>query len=197
MKNPWWILGPATLMSISVLAGPDTIIRQRAKELSNQNNVRQGVAAPAPPPAPATPTPQPTAAATINSSQPAGLGRLPSDLAAIKINTPVPVVQNQLLTQDIMAIAGANKVSSSTAAKLAHSISEALSTKALSASDRTRLVQDLNAALGNPNMPQVQTQAVLADIQAIFQSIGITRNSAVGIVDNLKAVTAEVQKAGK
>ena len=32
------------LFAGGVFAGPETIIRERAKELANQNNVRQGVA---------------------------------------------------------------------------------------------------------------------------------------------------------
>ena len=177
-----------------VLAGPETIIRERAKELSNQNNVRQGVASPAQPVQSAQPASTPGVSAA-SAWQAAGAGRLPADLAAIKLNTPVPVTQNQLITQDIMAIAGVTKVSSTTAAKLAHSLSETLASKSLAPAERSRLVQDLNAVLGNPNLPSAQMQAVLADIQAIFQANGLTRNAAVEVVNNVKAVTAEAQKA--
>lgn len=187
MKTTISLLGVGAILAGSLFAGPETIIRQRAKELSNQNNVRQGVASPATSAQPA-PAPSPV------SGQAAGVGRLPTDLAAIRLNAPVPLVQNQLITQDLMAIAGVTKVSSATAAKLARGMSEALSTKTFSPADRARLVQDLNAALGTPNLPPLQMQAVLADIQAIFQSNGLPRTSAVAIVDSVKAMSAEVLK---
>jgi hypothetical protein len=174
--------------------GTETIIRERAKELRNQNNVRQGVASPAQgvQPAPTTPT---STTAAANAWQAAGVHRLPADLAAVKLNSPVPLTQNQLITQDLMVMAGVTKVSSATAAKLAHSLADALASKPLSSTDRSRLVQDLNAALGTPNMPSQRMQEVLADIQAVFQANGLSRSVAVQIIDNVKAVTAEVQKA--
>src|SRR5713226_3042053 len=45
-------------------AGSEAIIKQRAKELSNQNNVRQGVPSPAQPPPQANQTAPPAAALT-------------------------------------------------------------------------------------------------------------------------------------
>jgi len=195
MKTTPPLLTLIGLFSLTAFAGPETIIRERAKELRDQNNVRQGVTSPAKAAQPATPQPASTQPAA-NAWQAAGATRLPADLAAVKVNTPVPLQANQLITQDLMVMAGTTRVSSATAAKLAHSLSEALSTKGLSAVDRSRLVQDLNAALGNPNLPATQMQPVLADIQAIFQASGLPRNSAVEIVNNVKAVTTEVQKAG-
>src|ERR1035437_5415072 len=58
------------LLAPSVFGQAEQIIKQRAKELSNQNNVRQGVAPPTPaaPPPTARP-PAPTAAATPPTAQ--------------------------------------------------------------------------------------------------------------------------------
>jgi hypothetical protein len=190
------LLALVSFIAGTVFAGPETIIRERAKELRDQNNVRQGVATPAQPVQP-TPSTAPSTVPAANAWQAAGVSRLPADLAAVKMNAPVPVSQNQLITQDVMAIAGVTKVSSATAAKLAHSMSEALAAKGMTAVDRSRLAQDLNAALGTSNMPQTQMQAVLADIQAIFQANGLPRNNAVEIVNNVKAITAEVKAAAK
>jgi hypothetical protein len=195
MKLALKLLTLVSLLAPSVFAGPETIIRERAKELSNQNNVRQGVASPAAGVKPAQPQTQATTSDAANAWSAAGLSRLPADLAAVKLNTPVPLTQNQLITQDLMVIAGVTKLSSATAAKLAHSLSDALAVKAMPPQDRSRLVQNLNVGLASPNLPQVQMQAVLADIQAIFQANGLSRNAAVEIVNNVKAAAAETQKA--
>ena len=46
MKTVLSLVGAATLVAGSVFAGPDVIIKQRAKEIRDQNNVRQGVTSP-------------------------------------------------------------------------------------------------------------------------------------------------------
>src|ERR1041385_2236335 len=88
----------------SVIAGPETIVRERARELSNQNNVRQGVAPP-------TQAPQPAPAATPGTPAPQAppksraVTQFEADLAAIKANDPIPPAIKQKLADDILAIA--------------------------------------------------------------------------------------------
>ena len=61
----------AGLLALNAFAaGSEAIIKQRAKALSNQNNVRQGVASPAQPQAPANPTAPPPVALTLIAQQP-------------------------------------------------------------------------------------------------------------------------------
>jgi len=175
------------LTEYAMAAGSEAIIKQRAKELSNQNNVRQGVAPPVPP----APRPNNPAAA-----QPAAtpLGKLQTDLAAIKVNTPVTLAQKQQITADLMALAqGPKKPSSAAVSKLAQDMTSALSQKAPSDAARSRLVQDLKAALNPGNMPASQMNDILADVQAVFQTSGVARKDAVTIADDLKAVAAELR----
>src|ERR1041385_8776247 len=86
----------------SVIAGPETIVRERARELSNQNNVRQGVAPP-------TQTPQPAPTTTPGTSAPAAppksqaVSQFEADLGAIKANDPVTPAIKQKLAADILA----------------------------------------------------------------------------------------------
>src|SRR5712672_3399101 len=99
------VVGVANVLVVeNVLARPETIVRERAKELSNQNNVRQGVAPPtqapqtAPTTAPGTPPPQapPKSQAVL---------QFETDLGAIKANDPVTPAIKQKLAADIIAIA--------------------------------------------------------------------------------------------
>src|SRR5438034_694093 len=72
-------------------AGSEAIIKQRAKELRDQNNVRQGVPPPAPPQQPTKP----------NATQPAALtpvAKLQADLAAIKPNSQVTAKQKRAMS---------------------------------------------------------------------------------------------------
>jgi hypothetical protein len=120
------------------------------------------------------------------------LGKVRADLAAIKANAPVTPEQKQQLAKDLLATAqGANKPSSGTVASLAHELSAALAQKPLSDTDRSRLLTDLAAALNPASIPPARMQAIFADVQAIFQVNGLSRNEAMKIANALKAVAAE------
>jgi hypothetical protein len=194
MKMVFAQAGALTLLACSALAGPDVIIRERAKELRDQNNVRQGVAPPSQPAQPAKPA---TAAApgTPLTPQQASLVRLQADLASFKADSPVTAAQQQRLANDLLAVAqGPNKPSAQAVSKLANSLAAALAQKPLGGPERSRLLQNLNAALNGASLPQSQMQAIAADIQAIFQANGGSRDRAVAVGNDVKAVGAEVQK---
>jgi len=189
MKSPFALAAAATLFAASVLAGPDVIIKQRAKELSNQNNVRQGVAPPT------QPAQSQTAAANTPLPKSAGYGRLEADLAAIKADAPVTAEQKNKIANDIMATAEGVKPSQAAAAKLAEDLATAIAAKPLSAGKRARLVQEIDAVLNPAKYPQAKMQAIFDDVQAIFQENGSDRKHAVAIADDVKAIGSEVQKA--
>src|SRR5678815_3366000 len=112
----------------NVFAGPETIVRERAKELNNQNNVRQGVA---PPTQPAQPSPTATPGTPAPQAPPKSqaVSRFETDLGAIKANDPVTPAIKQKLADDIIAIAETTKPSQTAAAKLAEDLATAASTK--------------------------------------------------------------------
>jgi len=175
-------------------SGDPIIVKQRALELRNQNNVRQGVAPPAQPAAPA----QRAAPAASSAPSPLlqqSLARLRADLAAIHANSPVTATQKLQLTKALQACAqGAGKPSQATASALADSLASAFSQKPLSDASRNRLVSRLAAVLNPSGISAAQMQAIYADIQAIFQANGMARRDAVKIADQAKAIGAETQK---
>src|SRR5882724_9851250 len=163
MKRPLVFVCAATLLAASSFAGPDVIIRQRAKELSNQNNVRQGVAPPTQP----APAAQPAAAAPQAPSQ--SVTRFQSDLAVVKADAPATADQKQKLANDLMAIAQGTKPSQAAATKLAEDLAVAAAAKPLSPASRARLAQEIDAVLNPSKYPQAKMQAIFDDVQAIFQ----------------------------
>src|SRR5712691_12171695 len=88
MKTTLAFFGAAMLLATNTFAGPDVIVRERAKELSNQNNVRQGVAPPTQPPQPA-PTTTPGTPAPQAPPKSQAVLQFETDLGAIKANDPV------------------------------------------------------------------------------------------------------------
>lgn len=193
MKTTFALLGVAALLGGSVFADP-IIVKQRALELRNQNNVRQGVTPPSQPAQPAQPATRPATAAPATPVQ-QSIAKLRADLTAIKAGSPVTADQKQQIAKDLVAVAqGANKPTPPTAAKLADSLSAAFAEKPLADKDCTRLLSNLAAVLNPANIQSAQMQAIDADIQAIFQANGMARKDAVKMVDQVKAVAAETQR---
>jgi hypothetical protein len=194
MKTVLALLGAALLLGGNVVAQSDVIIKQRALEIRNQNNVQQGVAAPSQPAQPS----QPAAPAASSAPSPLlqqNLAKVRADLAAFKPNSPVTPQQKLQLKNDLLASAqGASKPSPAAISVLADSLSAAFTQTAFPDKDRDRLVSRLAAVLNPARIQPAQMQAIYADIQAIFQANGMARKDAVKIVDQVKAVAAETQK---
>jgi hypothetical protein len=181
------VLAAANVFIIgNVIAGPETIVRERAKELSNQNNVRQGVAPPTqsqPTPAavPGTPAPQapPKSQAVL---------KFETDLGSIKANDQVTPAIKKTMADDIMAIAETTKPSPTAAAKLAEDIAMAASAKPLDPKYRSRLGMELDAILNPAKYPKSNPSGIYSDIQATFQTNGSDRQKAVVIADDVKGL---------
>jgi len=176
-------------------------IKRRAKELSNQNNVRQGVTPPSqtPPKQPTVPATTPavgrTAPPTPASLQQQNLARLTTDFASLKPGTPVTPEQKQKLIKDLAAaVRGATKPSLPTVTKFVNSLTESLSEKDLGPAEESRLAQNVEAVLNSERLPSAQFDAIIADVQAILQVGGAKRDKAVTVASDLKAVGAEVRK---
>ena len=196
MKTVLSLVGAATLVAGSVFAGPDVIIKQRAKEIRDQNNVRQGVTSPGQEASPSQPS-APSASSAPSPVLQQSLAKVRADLAAFKPNSPVTPQQKLQLKNDLLASAqGAGKPSSATISVLADSLSAAFTQSAFPDKDRDRLVSRLAAVLNPANIQSAQMDAIYADVQAIFQANGLTRKDAVKIVDQVKAVGAETRKSG-
>jgi hypothetical protein len=194
MKLMFVLMSASGFLVLNTLAaGSEAIIKQRAKELSNQNNVQQGVPPPSQSPA-AAPKPATAAPSTPLTPQQA-LAKLQTDLAAIKVNSTVTPAQKQQLARDFTMLAqGSRKPSPAAANKLAEEMSAALAQKPLTEGARSRLAQNLNAVLNPGNISTSQMQEIVSDVQAIFQVSGLPRKDAVAIADSVKAIGAELQK---
>lgn len=191
MRTVLALLGVAMLLASDVFAQSDVIIKKRAQELRNQNNVRQGVAPPSQPARPATTSATTASPTPIQQS----IAKLRADLTAIKANSPVTADQKQQIARDLTAVAqGANKPSQATAANLADSLSAAFAEKPLAEKDCGRLLSDLAAVLNPANIQSAQMQAIYADIQAILQANGMARKDSVKIVEQVRAIGAETQR---
>ncbi|MGO8678075.1 MAG: hypothetical protein ACLQVX_19705 [Limisphaerales bacterium] len=179
--------------------GSAVIIKQRAKELRDQNNADQGVTAPAPSVQPSAPG----AAASTETAPPRPLTphqqdllRLRGDLTAIKPDAPATQAMKQQLAKDLIAAAdGPNKPSQTAANKLAESLSSALSEKLLAATTRQRLFLNINNVLNPQKIGQAQLVDIAGDIQALFEANNLEQKQAAAVAGDAKAIAVEIQKA--
>ena len=175
-------------------------IKRRAQELSNQNNVRQGVPAPSQPAAAVPGTPpaaKPATPAPVANAQ-QGIAKLQADIAGIKAGSPVAPEQKTQFIKDIaVAVRGATKPSLPTVAKFVNELTAALAEKALGTAEQARLAQDIEAVLNSAAMPVIQFDAIIADAQAILQVGDVKRAAAAAIANDLKAVGQEVRRAAR
>jgi hypothetical protein len=174
-------------------------IKRRAKELSNQNNVRQGVPPPAQSPAkaPTAPAAKPATTSPVTNAQ-QGTGKILADIAGIKVGAPVTQNQKTQFMKDMgAAVRGTTKPSFPTVAKFVNELTAALAEKALGAPEQSRLAQDIEAVLNSATMPLTQFDAVIADAQAILQVGDVRRAAALVIANDLRAVGQEVRRSAR
>jgi hypothetical protein len=184
----------ASLLTVSA-SGQTSQALKRARELNNQNNVRQGV------PPPTTPQ-RPAAPAVAKSTTPAppatpqqAIARIQADIALLKPGKTPTAEQKQQLIRDLNAAArGANKPSLPTVTTFANGLTAALADKSLGAPEQARLAQNIEAVLNSAGMAQKQYDAVIEDVQAILQVAGAKRPMATDAANQLKAIGAEVRK---
>ncbi len=177
-------------------AGSQSIIYQRAKDLRDQNNARQGVPPPAqaPNPNPSQPV-QPAAPTTITlTPQQQALLRLQSAMSAIRPGhaTVAPELKQQLATAMAAVARGSIKPSISTLARVSESLSGALSQKLLADVTRKRLAQNLDAVINSGSLPAPQLKDIIADTGNLFEKAGVDKPIITSLQNNLKSVADEV-----
>ena len=192
MKTSIAVFGALLLFTSHVFgASASSTIVQRARELNQQNNVRQGVPSPTQPVSPPSAAPQPQAPALTPS-----LAKFQSDLAGITLGAQVSADVKQRMAQQLVAGAQGAKPALATARKFVDNLAAANVEKPLPPSSRARLVQELDAVLNPGKFPNAKLDGIFADVQAIFQANGMSRSKAAVLADNVKALSTEIQQGG-
>jgi len=192
------ILGATVFATDAMASAQGALIKKKAKDFSNQNSVNQGAsppppARPAPPSAPAAAPAAPNAA-RMSAARQQNINQLVADLNSIKSKSVTPE-QKQQLKKDLLAAAeGAKKPSSDSVAKLAHDLSAAWAGQKLSPQEQAFLAKDLNTVLNSANVSTAESQGALNSAQTILKYSGISRDDFQKIVNDLKAIAAELQK---
>jgi hypothetical protein len=197
MKSLFVLFVVSLLFAGNLPADQGTMIKQKAKNIANQNNAQQGVPTappsspkPASSPSPAPPAPPPPQQLT---PQQQAFVQLVKDLEAIKPESLAE--RKEQLAADLLAVAqGANKPSWAALRKLAEDLATALAGKTIAPAQRSRLAQDLQAVLNGANYPPSQLDDIITDVPAILKKAGADAKAAAAVGEDLKAITAELAK---
>lgn len=201
------ILGLALLLfllSTAPALGQAQIIKQRAKELNQQNNARQGIA-PAAPTTPARPNPTAPAAA---SAQPVtatpemmrriDASRLKTDLSSLNASAVNAAALTDQLAKDLLgASRGSAKATSSQTSMLARHLNETLGKTKLNGSDQTQFIEDVLTLLNCGGQSDSRIQAALSGVEFSLQRNGAEKKAISAVVDDLKSISREIQKLSK
>lgn len=190
------LLGPMLLLGLFVPSSfgqgaQADMVKRRAKETAEQNNVRQGVPSPAQnQPRPAAPAP-----AAPNAVTPAqSLAALKTDLGLFKTGSVATAEQKQQFTIHLAQAARGKKPTLPTVKKLVDSLTAALPTASLTAEQQARLAQNLDAVFNAKAYSTANFDKLISDTQAILEVGSVKRATAVSIAADLKAVGLEIRK---
>jgi hypothetical protein len=184
------------LFSLQLLHGQaQTIIKQKAKDLRDQNNAKQGV----PPssssrPTPPAPNPSQPAPAVPLTAQQQAIGRLQNDLIALRPGSAATDKQKHQLAMSLSGVAYGKKPTAQATAKLANGLADALGEKQLTNATRSRLLQNLSAVMNAEKFGQRQIQDTVADLQKILKDTGVSESVSAKVGGAARDIVLEIRK---
>jgi len=191
------------IMLLPATGGSEHLIKQRAKDVRDQSNERQGVApsssvSTAPQPAaatqPGTVSQAPRSAAPKLSTQAALIGEA---LGAVSQSGNVTDQQEQELFQYLtQAAQGEVKPSDGKVKKLARDLAIAVEGAKLNSSQQSKLALQLERAL-NESLDTTKMNALAADVFDMLRDMGSGKVDATIVSNDIKSIIADIQRGGK
>jgi hypothetical protein len=190
------------LMVATAQAGSEHLVKQKAKDVRDQQNERQGVRAAAPavvPARPASPT-QPTVtpyaprqAAPAVSAQAATIS---DTLGVVQQADPITEEQTRALAQSLSTAArGSTKPSANAITKLANDLSNAIAGVDITASQRARLAGKIETALNEP-LTAKEMETLATEVHDMLRDAGAGRVEAKVVSNDLRSIIADNQRGG-
>jgi len=180
-------------LTLAACAQVEGVIKQRAKDLSDQNNARQGVQ-PAPPAAPA-PTPAAVRPAPVRPSpQQMHIAKLKADIAHSHRAGAATDPFKQEFARDVLAATqSSGRPSTNTLAQLSDHLLNALGAKNVSTSADDAVVSKLVILLNSSSLSLKRTDELAAEVQTALEAAGVPPVDAARIGADLRSVAADVR----
>jgi hypothetical protein len=195
MKHLIIALAAITCLTASAQIGVDTIAKQRARDVANQNNNRSMQPPQGGAPAAARPGQPPAVAAAPMTASQQAFANSQSRLFAVNTNTATSL--KPTLAKDMANVAQGAKPSGPTLDKLSDHLTTALGEAKLTTPQKTRVAQDVGVLLNSANTAPTQKEAMIKDVQSILEKGGVSTENAAAVAADLKSVTDEIKPAAK
>jgi hypothetical protein len=176
----------------NLLAGPETLVKQKAKNVRDQNNASQGVSsAPSSTPPPASPT----AAKPTPPAKPNPVTKIKNDIAAWQHEKAVSAEARKTFNQDVLgAVRGSKSPTSSTIDRFTGKLATAAAGKTIGAAELSRLAQNINLAVNSAGLPDDRTEEIATQVQADLEKSGVSAADATGVADSLRLLMTELKQ---
>lgn len=191
------VLFSALLIAAGVHADIYTGAIQQARRASDANNAEQqrianqsGGNASGQPSTPATPPANPALQATLNN-----INSLQTDIKAVGSASGAPDASLKInLLNDLTSAAQGGKASSDSVKRLADDLLKAIVGKnQISAAQQTKLARDIHAIFNSSHLSSAQQQTMFDDVQKTLTDSGISLDSAVDVVTDLKNIATQTK----
>jgi len=196
MKTFFCIALISLITAFAAMAGPEQLVKERAKQLRDRNNASQGVPGQpsAPPTAPATPAPA-ARPAQSGSAKPSPLAKIRADIAAWQNPKAVNEDSQKEFTTDVLAaVRGSKSPATASVNQFGGKLSAALAGKSLGGSELSRLADNINLAVNSASLSDERTDELAAQVQSDLEKSGVAATAASGVADSLKEVMAGLKE---
>lgn len=183
-------------ISFSVIAQPQVIIKQKAKDLRDANNAQQGVQQTAPKQIPQQPATQvATPKLTLSPQQENTISQMIGTLDKIEPSTQIDTMLISNIRKQLSSLIQIPvSIKSDTLDKLAEQLATIWQKQKLSEETAQTILKYTAFILNGRELASQSANALLFNIQKQLTSAGITSQDAQALVNTLKSVYSEIKK---
>jgi hypothetical protein len=172
-------------------AGPETLVKEKAKNVRDQNNASQGVQ----PASPSTPPASPAVAKPSTPAKPTPVAKIKNDIAAWQREKAVSAESKKTFNQDVLAaVRGSKSPTSSSLDQFTGKLTAAVAGKTIGATELSRLAQNINLAVNSASLPDDRTEELATQVQADLEKSGVPAADASNVANSLRGLMAELKQ---
>jgi hypothetical protein len=164
-------------------AGPEILVKEKAKNVRDQNNASQGVQ----PGSPSTPPASPAVGKPTTPAKPTPVAKIKNDIAAWQREKAVSAEAKKTFNQDVLAaVRGSKSPTSSSVDQFTGKLTAAVVGKTIGATELSRLAQNINLAVNSASLPDDRTEEIATQVQADLEKSGVPAADASDVANSLR-----------
>lgn len=186
----------SVVAALAAVAGPEQLVKERAKQVRDRNKESQGVPSQPNTPAPTAPAaPAPAVRPAQGSTKPSPLAKIRADIAAWQNPKAVNEDSKKEFTKDVLAaVRGSKSPATASVNQFGGKLSAAIAGKSLGGSELSRLADNINLAVNSASLSDERTDEIAAQVQSDLEKSGVDVTAASGVADRLKELMAGLKE---